>query len=331
MAKRNEIIEAILEVVYESWEHNPFSTFKGDSVGDEVRDRLDEDIDHKTLHHIMQEMDSQFLIEHTAAIGSLGMVSARAKGIEQYSKSNQSFLDDQNHIKILEFLIDEDDNNPGEYVNSEDLNEGIGLSDEEIERNIWYLNEKGQIELMQSIGSTWVAARVEPAGRRIYEEVNDSSRTSSATSVTKEKSLTDSEYDVFISHASEDKDQIARPLAEELSQRGVEVWFDEFELEIGDNLRESIDEGLSETRYGVVILSEKFFGKNWTERELEGLTAREMGSNKVLLPLWYKIDKEAVQSYSPVLSNKVAKKINEDNIPEVAEEIFGIIKGKEDR
>ncbi|PHQ44022.1 hypothetical protein Z052_00890 [Halorubrum sp. C191] len=330
MARRNEIIETVLEVVYETWEDNPFGTFEGDSVGDEVRNRLDDDIDHKTMHHVMQDMDSEFLIEHTGAMGSLGMVSARANGIEKYGESNQSFLDNQNYLEILEYLIDVDDENPGEYVNSEDIREDVDLSDEEIERNIWYLDKKGQIELMQAIGSTWVATRVEPAGRRIYEEMSGSNRSSTETTITEEESLTDSEYDVFISHASEDKGQVARPLAEELSQRGVEVWFDEFELEIGDNLRESIDEGLSETRYGVVILSENFFGKNWTKRELEGLTAREMGPEKVLLPLWYEIDKETVQSHNPALANKVAEKINEDNIPEVAEEIFGIIKDRED-
>lgn len=257
------------------------------------------------------------------------MISARANGIEQYGESNQFFLDNENNIKILSYLINCDNENPGEYVDSENLKEDIDLSNDEIERNIWYLNEKGQIELMQSIGSTWVAARVEPAGRRIYEERSGSSRKPAVTTADEEESLTESEYDVFISHASEDKEKVARPLAEELSQRGVKVWFDEFELEIGDNLTESIDQGLSETRYGVVILSGNFFGKDWAERELEGLTARDMGDDKVLLPLWYEIDKEAVQSYSPPLANKVAKKINEDNIPEIAEEIFGIIKGKE--
>ncbi|WP_089649736.1 toll/interleukin-1 receptor domain-containing protein [Halobacterium hubeiense] len=330
MATRSEILETVLEVVHEAWEDNPFSPLDGDSVGDEVRDRLDEDIDHNTLHRVLQDMDSQLFIEHTAALGSLGTVSPRVKGIEKYSESNRSSLDKQNYLKILEYLIDVDNENPGEYVDSEDVREEVDLSDEEIERNIWYLNQKGQIELMQALGSTWVAARVKPAGRRIYNEANSSARSSTVTTTAEEESLTDSEYDVFISHASEDKDQVARPLAEELSQRGVDVWFDEFELEIGDNLRESIDEGLSKTRYGVVILSENFFGKDWAERELEGLTALDMGDDKVLLPLWYEIDKEAVQSHSPALANKVAEKVNEDNIPGVAEEIFGIIKGKED-
>jgi len=69
--------------------------------------------------------------------------------------------------------------------------------------------------------------------------------------------------DVFICHASEDKDAIARPLAEALRERGHVVWFDEFELEIGDSLRQEIDRGLARSRFGVVILSPSFFEKKW--------------------------------------------------------------------
>lgn len=64
-----------------------------------------------------------------------------------------------------------------------------------------------------------------------------------------------SEFDVFISHASEDKAEIARPLAESLARAGLRVWLDEFELQLGDSLREKIDQGLSLSRFGVVVLS----------------------------------------------------------------------------
>jgi hypothetical protein len=69
------------------------------------------------------------------------------------------------------------------------------------------------------------------------------------------------EYDVFISHASEDKDEVVRPLANALKAGGLNVWFDEFELKIGDSLRRKIDKGLANSRFGVVVLSRPFFGK----------------------------------------------------------------------
>lgn len=101
----------------------------------------------------------------------------------------------------------------------------------------------------------------------------------------------DDQRDVFISHASEDKDVIARPIAEELLRRGRSVWFDEFELTLGDSLRRSIDRGLAESRFGLVILSPSFFAKQWPQRELDGLTTREIaGSTKVILPVWHEVD-----------------------------------------
>lgn len=92
-----------------------------------------------------------------------------------------------------------------------------------------------------------------------------------------------SRYDVFISHATEDKDSIARPLAQALSKYGVRVWYDEFELKLGDSLSRSIDKGLAESTFGLVVLSPSFFAKNWPEYELRGLTAREMRGVKVIL------------------------------------------------
>ena len=68
--------------------------------------------------------------------------------------------------------------------------------------------------------------------------------------------------DVFISHATEDKEKVARPLAEALRNNGLDVWYDEFSLNLGDSLQESIDKGISESRFGIVILSKSFFGKN---------------------------------------------------------------------
>src|SRR3990172_4215133 len=70
-------------------------------------------------------------------------------------------------------------------------------------------------------------------------------------------------YDAFISHASEDKDKLVKPLAKGLAKLGFRVWYDEFELTVGDSLRQSIDRGLATSRYGIVVLSKAFLAKNW--------------------------------------------------------------------
>ena len=85
-------------------------------------------------------------------------------------------------------------------------------------------------------------------------------------------------YDIFISHASEDKEDVARPLAAHLQQLELSVWIDEFELTLGDSLRRSIGKGLSLSKFGVVILSPAFFSKEWPNKELDSLVAREDGS-----------------------------------------------------
>lgn len=128
-------------------------------------------------------------------------------------------------------------------------------------------------------------------------------------------------YDVFISHASEDKDAVVRPLANELNKNGLSVWYDEFELGIGDSLSESIDEGLSSAEYGIVILSENFFGKDWTNYELRSLKAQQVDGEKVILPLWYGIGKEDVLEHSPALADLYAAEITQDNIESIADEI----------
>jgi hypothetical protein len=112
------------------------------------------------------------------------------------------------------------------------------------------------------------------------------------------------EWDVFISHASEDKDEIARPIYENLRRLGVKVWFDEMEIKVGDSLVRSIDIGLSRSRYGIVILSPAFLQKDWPEYELRGLVSKEFGRDKAILPLWHKISRDQILSYSPTLADK---------------------------
>ncbi|MBI4673155.1 MAG: toll/interleukin-1 receptor domain-containing protein [Chloroflexi bacterium] len=131
-------------------------------------------------------------------------------------------------------------------------------------------------------------------------------------------------YGVFISHASEDKAEVARPLAQELERLGVKVWLDEFELTLGDSLRQEIDRGLTQSHFGVVILSPDFFRKEWPQRELNALVAIE-GDGKVILPVWHHLTKEQIIRYSPLLAGKLAVSTDQ-GISYVANEILRAIK-----
>lgn len=119
-------------------------------------------------------------------------------------------------------------------------------------------------------------------------------------------------YDVFISHASEDKDSFVRPLAIALRSLGASVWYDEFSLRIGDSLSGSIDKGLSNSSFGLVVISQNFMIKPWPDYELRGLVNRDVEEGRVILPIWHGVTKEQVREFSPSLSDKVA--LNTDGI-----------------
>lgn len=128
-------------------------------------------------------------------------------------------------------------------------------------------------------------------------------------------------YDAFICHASEDKNKIVRPLAEILREMGYYIWYDEFKLRIGDSLRQSIDKGLVNSKFGIVILSKAFFAKNWPQYELNGLTAKEIDGKKVILPIWHGVTKEDILKYSPTLADKVAADTSKQSIRDIAIDI----------
>jgi hypothetical protein len=124
---------------------------------------------------------------------------------------------------------------------------------------------------------------------------------------------------LFISHASEDKAAFVRPLAEAL-RRKFEVWYDEYELMLGDSLLQKINEGLAACNYGVVILSPSFFGKKWPRAELDGLFALESTTHKIILPIWKEVSLEDVTGFSPILAGRFAANASE-GIERVVREI----------
>lgn len=114
------------------------------------------------------------------------------------------------------------------------------------------------------------------------------------------------QYDVFICHASEDKESFVRPLAEALRRLGVSVWYDEFSLEIGDSVSRQIDKGIAGAMFGIVVISRFFIGRPWPEHELQGLVNRDVEEDLKILPIWHGVSKREVSEFSPSLSDKFA-------------------------
>ena len=128
----------------------------------------------------------------------------------------------------------------------------------------------------------------------------------------------DKKWDVFISHASEDKDTIVRQLADALEKLKVKIWFDEFSLKVGDSLSKSIDDGLQKSKFGIVVISKHFLEKRWTDYEYRSLLSKEENGKKIILPIWHNISKDEVKQFSLYLSDKVALDTSKTSINTIA-------------
>lgn len=137
-------------------------------------------------------------------------------------------------------------------------------------------------------------------------------------------SLTEPEWDLFIAHASEDKEEFVRPLAGRLEELGVRVWFDEFQLKPGDSLVGTIDRGLSTSAFGLLIISKAFLGKAWPDYERRGLTTREIAGDNIVIPVWRNVNRDEVMDFSPTLADKWA--VTSSDVDQVALEVLQVVR-----
>ena len=137
------------------------------------------------------------------------------------------------------------------------------------------------------------------------------------------------EYDVFISHASEDKEGFVNEFKDELERRGVNVWIDDIAIGWGDSLRAKIDNGLKTSRFGIVVISRHYIKKGWTNYELDGLFEKEMTHGKTILPIWHDISKKEVQDFSPSLAGRKAMTTGNMTAAEIADELVKLLPNRE--
>lgn len=142
------------------------------------------------------------------------------------------------------------------------------------------------------------------------------------------------EYDVFVSHAWEDKEDFVDEFVDALTKLGIKVWYDKTQIKWGDSMRKRIDEGLKKSRFGVAVLSPYYIadGKYWTKAELDGLFQLESIGGKTLLPIWHNLKKAEVMAYSPIIASKLAMTTATMTPQEIAEELYKMLndgKGEE--
>jgi hypothetical protein len=132
------------------------------------------------------------------------------------------------------------------------------------------------------------------------------------------------QYDCFVSYASEDR-PIVQLLVEALEAKNIDVWWDKGQITLGDRLSEKIDQGLSHSRYGVVIISPSFVVKEWTEAELRALLSRAINrKRKVILPVLVNMNHDKFAASYPLLADIVSTTFN-GNMGALVDEIIRAI------
>lgn len=157
---------------------------------------------------------------------------------------------------------------------------------------------------------------------KLEQQVNDTYAFSTSHD-SSDQQIEAEEYDVFISHAFEDKASFVNEFVDELKKQGLKVWYDTDAMKWGDSMRERIDKGLAKSKYGVVILSPNYIADNkyWTKAELNGLFQMETINGKTILPVWHELTKKQVTEYSPIIADRKAMTTANMTAAEIAVEL----------
>ena len=129
-------------------------------------------------------------------------------------------------------------------------------------------------------------------------------------------------YDLFISHASEDKESVARSLAGSLTARGLAVWFDDKDLRIGESKASNINERITASRAAVTILSRAYFKQKWKRHELDTLVYLTMSSGRKICPVWHNIVADELGPHTLFFSTYAGLDTGDHRIEAIADEIY---------
>lgn len=213
----------------------------------------------------------------------------------------------------------------------ESANLGKKISDKRAKRNDAYLKLQKALQIeqkKQDKASTQAQlayeARIDELQNKITMSVNF------ATSPNAETDMSE-EYDVFVSHAFEDKESFVDEFVSEMEKIDFKVWYDTQRLKWGDSMRERIDNGLRKSRYGIVVLSPNYIAehKYWTKAELNALFQLETVNGKTILPIWHDLTKKQVVEYSPMIADRKAMTTALMTAEEIALELKAIFPVRE--
>ena len=130
--------------------------------------------------------------------------------------------------------------------------------------------------------------------------------------------------DIFLCHAWDDRNDVAKELHDLLEARGVSVWFSEKDVRLGTTLLREIDKGLVNSRIGIVLVTpallSRIAGEGVAEKELSALLARDL-----LVPIVHDTTYDALRDVSPLLGSRAGLNTLEDTMPTVAAKIAELV------
>jgi hypothetical protein len=111
-------------------------------------------------------------------------------------------------------------------------------------------------------------------------------------------------YDLFISHANSDKNTYVQGLYDALSKLGISIFYDIDSIGWGDKWKDKILEGTASSEFAIIVISNSFFGREWTEIELNEFLQRQNDSGqKTILPLLFGVSQEQLGEKYPDLAD----------------------------
>ena len=126
-------------------------------------------------------------------------------------------------------------------------------------------------------------------------------------------------YDVFLSHASKDKISYVEELKQTLDLLGIDVFYDKDTIEWGDKWKEKIYEGLEKSEFAIIVISENFFGREWTEEELKNLLERQNAEGqKLILPIVHNITTDQLKEKYPKVADIQAIESKDNSYGKIA-------------
>lgn len=254
-----------------------------------------------------------------------GEINSIQKSITKYTSST-SLSNKKKKIASYE------SNKAKKASNSADL--GKKIAEKKDKRAVAYLKLQKEQQDEQKKQDR-IANQVQCSYEKRIDDLQQQLVKAAAPSITQASTDNEEEYDVFVSHAFEDKEDFVDDLVFEMRKLDLKVWYDTDKLKWGDSMREKIDRGLSKSRFGVVVLSPNYIAehKYWTKAELNGLFQVETINGKTILPIWHNLIKKQVVEYSPIIADRKALTTANMTAEEIAnelKELFAVTEGDDE-